>query len=64
VSRGPVSFKQRDVAAAIRAVVQAGREVERIEIHKDGSIVMVLANGKERHLGKPECCNEWDSILK
>jgi hypothetical protein len=64
MSRGPQTFKQRDVAAAIRAVAAAGREVERIEIHRDGNIIVILANGKEQPVGKPGCGNEWDSILK
>jgi hypothetical protein len=64
MSRGPQTFKQRDVAAAIRAVVAAGREVERIEIHRDGNIIVILANDKEQPVGKSGCGNEWDSILK
>jgi hypothetical protein len=63
VSRGPQTFKQRDVAAAIKAVVAAGREVERIEIHRDGSIVVVLANGKDPPAGKTDSGgDEWDDL--
>jgi hypothetical protein len=35
MSRGPATFKQRDLAAAIRAAVQAGQQVDRIEIRRD-----------------------------
>ena len=41
MSRGPQTFRQRDVAAAIRAAKQAGIELARIEIDKDGRIVLV-----------------------
>jgi hypothetical protein len=66
VSRGPVTFKQRDVAAAIRAAVQAGQQVDRVEIRRDGSIVVILTNGKEQLAadGGADCANEWDTVLK
>jgi hypothetical protein len=62
MSRGPQTFKQRDVAAAIRAVVAAGREVERIEIHRDGSIIVILTNGKEHRVENSVWGDEWDDL--
>jgi hypothetical protein len=41
VSRGPQTFRQRDLAAALRACAAGGREVARVEISKDGKIVVV-----------------------
>jgi hypothetical protein len=64
VSRGPQTFRKRDVVAAIRAAVQAGQQVDRIEIHRDGSIIVILAGGKEQSASKPGCdaVSEWDDL--
>jgi len=63
MSRGPLTFKQRDVAAAIKAAVQAGQHVDRVEIRPDGSIVVILANGKERQLNDdPARSDEWGDL--
>ena len=63
MSRGPLTFKQRDVAAAIKAAVQAGQQVHRVEISREGRIVIVLANGKEQTAENADT-NEWDAVLK
>jgi hypothetical protein len=41
MARGSCTFKQRDVRAAVKAVRAAGVEVARVEIDKDGKIVVV-----------------------
>jgi hypothetical protein len=41
MSRGPYSFKQRDMTRAVKAVVAAGLAVARVEVDKDGKIVIV-----------------------
>jgi hypothetical protein len=63
VSRGPLTFKQRDVSAAIKAVVQAGQQVQRVEISREGRIVIIFANGKEQAPEQSDT-NEWDAVLK
>jgi len=60
---GPLTFRQRDVAAAIKAAVQAGQHVQRVEISREGRIVIILANGNEQTAGKADA-NEWDAVLK
>ena len=55
--RGPCSFRQRDVTAAVRAVVKAGVEVTGVRIAPDGNIVVSVARGPD---AIPE--NEWDNI--
>jgi len=64
MSRGPVTFKQRDLCAALRATVQAGQTVDRIEIRRDGTIVVVLGSGKMLPVDDATCANEWDVVLR
>jgi len=57
MSRGPQTFKQGDVTKAIKAAAKAGLRVSRVEIAKDGRIVV--------HIEKPEtdqkpAPGEWD----
>jgi nitrate reductase NapAB chaperone NapD len=55
MARGNCTFRQRDVLAAVKAVRQAGCDVARVEVDKDGKIV-VITNGKAQE----QECNEWD----
>ena len=58
MSRGPYSFKQRDMTRAVKAVVAAGLAVARVEVDKDGKIVIVP--------GTPEATIEsgaWDKAI-
>jgi hypothetical protein len=41
MSRSSYSFKKRDVTRAVKAVVAAGLAVARVEVDKDGKIVIV-----------------------
>jgi hypothetical protein len=47
MARRPSLFKERDVARATRAVMAAGLNVARVEIEKDGRIVVVPGKGNE-----------------
>jgi hypothetical protein len=40
LSRGPLTFKQRDLTRAIKASEAAGKTVERAWIERDGRIVL------------------------
>ena len=64
MSRGPTTFRQRDVSAAIKAATAAGATVLRVELDKDGRIVLVLANGKQCNAEPEAAGNEWDAVLK
>ena len=61
MGHGPCTFKQRDVIAAVKAARAAGVEVARVEVDKDGKIIVVA--------GKPSCetgktgGNPWDEVL-
>ena len=41
MSRAPYSFKQRDMTRALKAVVAAGLAIARVEVDRDGKIVIV-----------------------
>jgi hypothetical protein len=58
MSRRPCIFKQRDVSKAVRAIVAAGVQIERVEVDRDGKIVIVTGKQLES-LGR----NEWDEVL-
>ena len=47
MARGRCTFKQRDVTAALRAAAAAGVAVARVEVDKDGKIVVVMAGASE-----------------
>ncbi len=64
MSRGQQTFKQRDVTKALKATVKAGFAVERVEINKDGKIVIVTARPEDAAHGEKRGKNEWDQVLQ
>lgn len=57
--RRPCLFKKRDVTRATKAVRAAGLEIARVEINKDGVIVVVP--GKPEETASSEAApNEWE----
>lgn len=60
MARGPLTFRQRDVVAAIKAVEASGHQVVRVEIDRTGRIVVVTTRGAAQ---APQP-NEWDAILE
>ncbi len=63
MSRGQQTFKQSDVTKALKATVKAGVAVERVEIDKNGKIVVVTAKQEKAFEEEPEK-NEWDEVLR
>lgn len=57
--RGPATFRQRDVTAAVKAVKAAGDEIARVEIGKDGKIVIITS--REAEVARE--IDEWDRAL-
>lgn len=55
-TRGPSTFRQRDVTAAIKAVRAAGEEVAGVEIATDGRIRVIVG----REAIAAEAKNPWD----
>ena len=58
MARGNCTFRQRDVMAAVKAVVDAGVQVARVEVNKDGNITIIAATGNMTANSKGT--NEWD----
>lgn len=58
-SRGACTFKQQDVTRALRATVAAGIEVQRVEIDKQGKIVLVTGKVPVPESGAQEGSNDW-----
>jgi hypothetical protein len=59
VSRGPQTFRQRDLTRAVRAVRNAGVDVLRVEVDGTGKIVVVTVQSGENPLSDR---NEWDEL--
>jgi hypothetical protein len=55
MARAPSTFRQADVTRAVKAVRSAGVDIVRVELTKDGRIVIVTAEAAQT---KGE--NEWD----
>lgn len=64
MSRGQQTFKQNDVTRALKATVKAGIAVERLEIDKDGKIVVVIGRPENAANGEKLGKNEWDAVLQ
>ncbi len=63
MSRSPSAFRQRDVEAALRAARAVGLEVTRVEVDRDGKIVVVAAGKQtqsaEMKSPEEEPVSEW-----
>jgi hypothetical protein len=64
MSRGQQRFKQRDVTKAIKAAVKAGIAINRVEIDKDGKIIIVTVKEEGMVNGDNPGKNEWDRVLQ
>ncbi len=42
MARGPLSFRQRDLVRALRGAKAAGLEVSKVEIDKEGKIIVII----------------------
>ena len=60
MARGRLTFRQRDVAAAIRAVKQGGLKVCRVKISPQGEIEIITVDDPDSK-SKP---NPWDDIYE
>jgi hypothetical protein len=60
MARGECTFRQRDVTAALKAAKDAGAEVARVEIDKDGKIVVIMGKPNGAMPQDQQGTNEWD----
>jgi len=60
MTRAPSIFRQQDVTKAIRGATKAGVNIARIEIARDGMIVIITATEAARIGGGEE--NSWDRV--
>jgi hypothetical protein len=58
MSRGDQTFKQGDVTKAAKGAAKAGLNVRRIEIDRDGKIVVITGQPDQ----SPHELNEWDTV--
>jgi hypothetical protein len=59
--RGPLTFRQRDVTAAIKAVEASGHQVARVSIGQDGQIIVELAPPVASGTAPAPVRNPWDA---
>jgi hypothetical protein len=62
MSHGPQAFKKRDVTRAVQAVKAAGEKVQRVEVDKDGRIVVIVGDEDQTTAATTGDVNEWDRI--
>jgi hypothetical protein len=60
MGHGRCTFREVDLARALRAARKAGENVARAEIGRDGKIVLVLNKDGQATSGNEG--NEWDEI--
>jgi DNA-binding MarR family transcriptional regulator len=63
MSRGQQTFKQGDLTKALKAMVKAGI-AGRVEIDKDGRIVIVPVRPEDAANREKSGKNEWDGVLQ
>jgi hypothetical protein len=61
MSRGKLLFRERDLSRAWRAALKAGVRLQRVEIDRDGKIIMV-PGPQEQDGSEQQGGNEWDSV--
>jgi hypothetical protein len=62
MSHGPQTFKKRDVTRAVQAVKAAGEKVQRVEVDKDGRIIVIVGDADQTTAATTGDVNEWDRI--
>ena len=61
VARGSLTFKQTDVTRLLKAAEKAGHHAPRVEITKDGKLVLVLNEAASQPASSTE--EDWEKAL-
>jgi hypothetical protein len=66
MARGALLFRERELTRAVRAMAKAGQTVARVEIGRDGKMVIVVGKSQDAagELETATDANEWDSGSK
>ena len=59
MSRGPQTFRQRDVTRAVRAVTAAGMSVAKVEVDKAGKIVVIVGEPNKATSESDSPLDQW-----
>ncbi len=65
MARGALLFRERELTRAVRAMAKAGQTVARVEIGRDGKLVIVVGKPQElvaEQLAEDQERNEWDAV--
>ena len=57
MSRGPQTFRQRDVTKAVKGALATGVPVASVRVDKDGAIVVTFGDPEKTKSDR----NEWDA---
>jgi len=63
MSKRPLTFKETDLRRAIRTSQKAGLSIGRVEIDRDGKIVLVTGEAKSTDENRMTNGNPWDEVL-
>jgi hypothetical protein len=58
--RGPATYRKRDLDIALRAAREAGLTVVRVEVDRDGRIIIATSAEPANSINE----NEWDVVLE
>jgi hypothetical protein len=59
MARARLAFRQTDMTRAVRAVEAAGKRVARVEVDRDGKIVVIVGEPSKTEASGEG--NEWDA---
>ena len=62
--KGLQIFKQTDLLGAIRTSQKAGLSIARVEIDRDGKIVVVVGQSRQESAGNDNGEQSWDAAVK
>jgi hypothetical protein len=62
MASGPSTFRQSDLARALRAASKAGIQIERFEVDRDGKIVVFAGGAAAAEDNSGTNSNEWDAV--